>query len=262
MANSVSMSVGKARLNGEYFAAPKAPAPAVVLLPGCGGLYAKDKQPAVRYARMASQLQELGFAVLMLNPERSITLKNRCQVSNIQQQKKEMKRRANEAQLAITWLKARRDIDSNRIAVVGWDNGASAALSLLNRTNPGVRSAVVFYPNCRLLLGADFRVAAPTILLTGERDTLTPYAQCTELSRISGQSLFHLVSYPNARHDFDLMLDHLEDEALNLPKNHLALDVIAESDSAQDAWRRTYKWLSRWFDPERSMEGVPPRNLQ
>jgi hypothetical protein len=41
----------------------------------------------------------------------------------------------------------------------------------------------------------------------------------------------------------------------------LALEEIADPNAAQDAWRRTYKWLSRWFDPERSMEGIPPRQF-
>jgi dienelactone hydrolase len=257
LASPTQVTIGSARLKAVYFASTKSAAPAVLLMHGCGGLYNQDKQPAVRYARMASQLQELGFAVLLLQSRKPV----RCGVTSMKQQGAEMKRRAVEAKTAITWLKARRELDSNRIAVVGWDSGASATLALLNHAKPGVKSAVVFYPNCRLLLGADFRVAAPTLLLAGERDGLTPMSRCTELSHISAQSLFHLVSYPDAWHDFDLMAEHLADEALNLPKNHLAIETIADPEAGQDAWRRTFKWLSRWFDPERSMEGIPLRNL-
>lgn len=255
-----SVTVGKSRLKAEYFSPVRSNAPAVVLMHGCAGLYDKDKELAIRYTRMTSQLQELDFAVLLLNdmPQQ----KNACAISKLSHQKTEMQRRANNLQRAITWLKQRREIDPNRIAVVGWDSGASATLSLLNRKSPGLRSATVFSPNCKLLLGADFRVAAPTLLLAGQQDGLTPFSYCTQLSQVSGQSLFHLVSYPEARHDFDLMLDNLKHEALNLPPNHMALDEIADPDAAQDAWRRTYKWLSRWFDPERSMEGIPARHLQ
>lgn len=257
---AASSPLGKSGLKGQYFAPDRLQAPAVILMHGCGGLYARDQQLAIRYARMSSQLQELDFGVLLLDD--AVRRKQPCALQGIKQQKAEMRRRANNLQRAVKWLKQRREIDPNRIAVVGWDSGASAALAVLGRKNPGLRSAAVFYPNCRLLLGADFRVAAPTLLLTGQQDGLTPIEQCTELSMVSGQSLFHLVSYPQARHDFDLMLDNLEHEALNLPANHLALEDIADPEAAQDAWRRTYKWLSRWFDPARSIEGVPPRTFQ
>jgi dienelactone hydrolase len=258
-ANSDSVVLGKSRIKAEYYRPVRTNAPAVVLMHGCAGLYDKNKELAIRYARMTSQLQELDFAVLLLDDR--LRNKNTCAVTRISNQKKEMQRRAKNLQLAIAWLKQRREVDRNRIAVVGWDTGATATLQLLNQKKPGIRSATVFSPNCKLLLGADFRVAAPTLLLAGQQDGLTPFAHCSELSQVSGQSLFHLVSYPDARHDFDLMLEHLEQEALNLPRNHLALEEIADPAAAQDAWRRTYKWLSRWFDPERSMEGIPPRQL-
>ncbi|WP_410497830.1 dienelactone hydrolase family protein [Chitinibacter sp. S2-10] len=256
-ASAIMINLGKSHLKAEYFAPSRSNAPAVVLMHGCGGLYAADGGLAIRYARMTSQLQELDFAVLLLDdlPAKRAN----CALSSLKKQKAEMKRRANNLQHAVNWLKQRRKVDADRIAVVGWDSGASATLALLSRDNPDIRSAAVFYPNCRLLLGSDYRVAAPTLLLGGMRDTLAPFEKCSELNQISGQSLFHLVSYPEARHDFDLILDSIESEALNLPSNHLALEEIADQAAAQDAWRRTYKWLSRWFDPARSMEGIPPR---
>ncbi|WP_373975892.1 dienelactone hydrolase family protein [Chitinibacter sp. SCUT-21] len=255
-----SLQLGSSRLKAEYFSSSRPHSPAVVLMHGCAGLLDSNKELAIRYARMTSQLQELDFAVLLLNDKAAG--KKPCAISSSKKQKAEMKRRAKNLQTAISWLKKRKEIDSNRIAVVGWDSGATATLWLLNQAKPGLRSATVFYPNCRLLLGADFRVSAPTLLLAGQRDGLAPLSSCSELSQISGQSLFHLVSYPDAMHDFDLVLDNLESEALNLPPNHLPLEDIADPVAAQDAWRRTYKWLSRWFDPERSMEGIPPRRLQ
>ena len=77
-----------------------------------------------------------------------------------------------------------------------------------------------------------------------------------KLGEKSGQDLFHQVSYPDAEHDFadaDLA-------APNKSAEKLATRGVQQPNSAaaQDAWRRSFKWISRWFDPERSIQGVPP----
>ena len=64
------------------------------------------------------------------------------------------------------------------------------------------------------------------------------------------------MSYPDAEHDFadaDLA-------APNKSAEKLATRGVQQPNSAaaQDAWRRSFKWISRWFDPERSIQGVPP----
>ncbi|WP_273428237.1 dienelactone hydrolase family protein [Chitinibacter tainanensis] len=256
-AASVAIPYGNGKLKAEFQAANRYGAPAVIILHGCGGLLNKEGDLGLRYERIASQLQELDFAVLIPQAKAELS----CQPQQLARQKAAMNARANELAAAISWLKKRPQIDAKRIAVVAWDQGATATLALLNRKSPGIRSAALFYPACKPLLGREYRVAAPTLLLAGEHDNLTPSAHCSELAQASGQSLFHVVTYPGVRHDFDLNPEQASREALNLPRNHLALDVLADPEAASDAWRRTFKWLSRWFDPERSIEGVPPRNL-
>ena len=60
---------------------------------------------------------------------------------------------------ALAYLRSRRDIVADRIALQGWSNGGSAALATMSVTAPGIasptpasgfRGALVFYPACGL----------------------------------------------------------------------------------------------------------------
>lgn len=251
-AKSVTINSGKVSLSAVYFASNKELAPAVLLLHGCHRLSQEQKPSYERTMKMASLLQEMGFGVLMLNLDEPKGKRKGCvgRSNNIGL-------RANEAQIAIAWLKARNEVDASKIAVIGWAEGASTVLSLMNRNHPGVKSAVAFYPSCQLFLGAsNFRVAAPTLLLVGEKGQRNAAEYCRQLGAKSGQDLFHQVSYPDAEHDFaeaDLSVK-------KKPSDKVASKVQSQANSAavQDAWRRSFKWISRWFDPERSIQGIPP----
>ncbi|MGL6040897.1 MAG: dienelactone hydrolase family protein [Deefgea sp.] len=253
-AKSVTINSGKVSLSGVYFPSNKVIAPAVLLLHGCNRLAQEQTPSFERTMKMASLLQEMGFGVLMLDLEGPKGKRKGCVGRT---SKKNIGLRANDAQIAIAWLKARDEVDASKIAVIGWAEGASTVLSLMNRNNPGVKSAVAFYPNCQLFLGAKkFRVAAPTLLLVGEEGQQSTAEYCRKLGVKSGQDLFHQVSYPDAEHDFadaDLSVKQK-------PAKKSASKVLPQPNSvaAQDAWRRSFKWISRWFDPERSIQGIPP----
>ena len=58
---------------------------------------------------------------------------------------------------ALAYLRSRRDIVADRIALQGWSNGGSAALATMSVTAPAIASptpasgfcgALVFYPAC------------------------------------------------------------------------------------------------------------------
>lgn len=254
VAKSVTINSGKVSLSGVYFASNKSFAPAVLLLHGCHRLSHEQKPSSERTLKMASLLQEMGFGVLMLDVDGPNGPRKGCLG---RPNKKNIGLRANDAQIAIAWLKARNEVDASKIAVIGWAEGASTVLSLMNRNNPGVKSAVAFYPNCQLFLGAKkFRVAAPTLLLIGEEGQRGAAQYCRKLGAKSGQDLFHQVSYPDADHDFATADLSLKKKSADQPVN-LGLSQ-PNTVAAQDAWRRSFKWISRWFDPERSIQGIPP----
>ncbi len=253
-AKSVTINSGSVSLSGLYMASDKVIAPAVLLLHGCHRLSQEQVPSYDRTMKMASLLQEMGFGVFMLDLEGPKGVRKGCLR---RPNKRNIGLRANDAQIAIAWLKARNEVDANRVAVIGWAEGASTVLSLMNRANPGVKSAVAFYPNCQIFLGSSkYRVAAPTLLLVGEEGQKTTAEYCRKLGEKSGQDLFHQVSYPDAEHDF-------ADADLKVKKKPVQKSVSKvqpqpNSVAAQDAWRRSFKWISRWFDPERSFQGIPP----
>lgn len=256
-AKNVTINSGKVSLSGVFLEPTVANGPAVLLLHGCNRLAQQQTPSYERTMKMASLLQEMGFGVLMLDVIGPKGKRKGC-VGKTNQ--KNIGLRANDAQIAIAWLKAHSDVDASRIAVIGWAEGASTVLSLMNRKNPGVKSAVAFYPNCRLFLGLkQYRVAAPTLLLIGEEGETAAAEYCRELGQKSGQDLFHKVTYSEAEHDF-ASADIAPIKKSPNPLNEITVSK-QNSAAAQDAWRRSFKWISRWFDPERSIQGIPPGNL-
>jgi dienelactone hydrolase len=112
--------------------------------------------------------------------------------------------RADDALGAAAWLAQQPNIDNGRIVLVGWSNGAGAALRANDaRLAPAVdvRTVIAFYPGCRVLEErGDWKPRRPTTILIGENDDWTPAAPCRALASASGA---RLIMYPGAYHDFD-----------------------------------------------------------
>lgn len=259
----VSVSADGLRLQAEYLPPVKNSGPAVVLLHGCGGLYTRKGEISSRILRTANWLQELGFGVLMLDSFSARGIRSTC-VSKSSQAALDEVARADDAEAALAWLKKRKEVDGGRLGVMGWSHGADAVLDLLRRNDPGIRVAVTFYPACRKLLQhAKFRVAAPALVLIGDRDEWTPASDCKALAQRSGQDLFHVVTFPGALHDFDLpsQSQYTRTDVPNIAPQTDGVITGPNPDAALDAYLRTFKWFSRWFDPARMMHGIPPVNM-
>ncbi|HSC80926.1 MAG TPA: dienelactone hydrolase family protein, partial [Chitinolyticbacter sp.] len=108
-----------AKLRAEYLAPPDSAvaAPAVVLLHSCDGMRRRG-QLNPRYAHMAGLFQELGYAVLIPDSFSARGLSEQCTVAPARQ-KVTVARRADDAQWAIAWLRARPEVDGERVGVVG-----------------------------------------------------------------------------------------------------------------------------------------------
>lgn len=235
-----------------------------MLLHGCGGMYAKNGAISARIQRAANWFQELGIGVLMLDSFGSRGIKDGCNTA----QSLDEQVRADDAEAALAWLRKRKEVDGDRLGVMGWSHGADAALELVRRSDPDIRAAVLFYPACRKFLHArKFRVAAPTLLLIGESDEWTSASDCKALSQKSQQDLFHIVTYPGVYHDFDSpnQLQYMRNDVPNrVPNAMFAGEKILAGpnpEAALDANLRTFKWFSRWFDPARMLHGIPPVNM-
>lgn len=260
MAARVQIPSGEVVLSAEYFR-PKLPnMPVVLILHGCGGMYTSAGKIGVRMWRTGSMLQEMGYGVLYLDSFSVRGISGVCQLDPVKRMPSVLTR-SSDAESAIKWLRMQEHIDINRIGVLAWSHGADSALDLLGKINLFIKAAVVFYPRCDLFLNKKtYHTSAPTLVLIGAEDKKSRASDCELLAKKTGQSLFYVVTYPGVGHDFDAQMPTNVDRAeiSNLPVTPDDLKMVASPDATYDANRRAFKWFARWFDPERSIKGVPP----
>lgn len=201
---------------GTVFRELRAPAgtgpfPAVVLLHTCAGVY-----PHV--FTWADWFRDHGYAAVVLDSFTPRGVRAVCGNWSVR-----IDQVAGDAVAALDALRRRPDIDGNRIAVIGFSYGASAALRVASPryhgAAPGFRAAVSVYPVCvspRSDWPADAQerstnlygdVDTPLLVLMGEADTDTPNvaancATAVEQLRRAGRSV-DIKLYPGAWHAFD-----------------------------------------------------------
>jgi len=115
-----------------------------------------------------------------------------------------------DAEGALNYLRARKDISSNQIFLQGWSNGGSTALNVMSRQgmhSGAYRAALVFYPGCgeQALLGPTLATAAPIIMFLASDDEEVSPTICAHVaarSREAGTRI-DVVTYQGATHDFD-----------------------------------------------------------
>jgi dienelactone hydrolase len=134
------------------------PFPTVIALHGCGGLAGHSEPIQPRYRDWAEHLLKDGNAVLLPDSYGSRELGPQCRVG----ERRIHARRERVADIVASrqWLMQQPWAAHDRISLLGWANGASALLwavrpQLSSRgTEPDFRSAIAFYPDCRLSSGA------------------------------------------------------------------------------------------------------------
>jgi len=121
-----------------------------------------------------------------------------------------------DAYRALGFLVQQRFVDSSRVAVLGFSQGAWQALSSVERgileqaSSNKFRAAIGFYPHC---LGFKGNMTVPTLILIGELDDWTLATECRNMvdgrddwgiSRQQHQGApIKLIVYPGAYHAFD-----------------------------------------------------------
>ncbi len=118
-----------------------------------------------------------------------------------------------DAEGALAWLGARRDILPGRVMLQGWSNGASTALNTMERQADGraankalrFRAALVFYPGCgpKALISERVTVDAPVWAFLGSADEEVSPAVCEKVLRGAHGGPLAVTVYPDATHDFD-----------------------------------------------------------
>jgi dienelactone hydrolase len=229
------------------------PFPTVIALHGCGGLAGRSEPVLPRYRDWAEQFLKNGKAVLLPDSYGSRGLGPQCRAA--ERKIRARRERVEDIVAARQWLVQQSWVARGRISLIGWANGASALLWAVRPqlwshggTEPDFRSAVAFYPDCRISAGLGWSARVPTLLLIGAKDDVSSPQACRQMiDGARGRSaLTRIEIYPAAPHDFDranLPLHAIgggSDAAL--PEHgHIGTDADARADSQ----KRVAEWLAR-----------------
>jgi dienelactone hydrolase len=224
----------------------------VIALHGCGGLAGNSEPVQPRYRDWAEQLLKAGNAVLLPDSYGSRELGPQCRVN--ERRVLARRERVVDVMASRQWLVQQPWIARDRISLMGWANGASALLwavrpQLSSRgVEPDFRSAIAFYPDCRISSGLGWSTRVPTLLLIGAKDDVSSPPACRQMvDGARGRSaLARIVVYPGAYHDFDranLPVHAIggNDDATVPEKGHVGTDAEARADSQ----KRVAEWLAR-----------------
>ena len=230
----------------------KGPFPAVVALHGCEGLAGQRSAVGRRYREWGERLLAAGFVVLFPDSFGARKLGAQCSVG--ERSIRSGRERVGDIEAARQWLQEQPYVAQERISVLGWANGAVAALwSVRPRSTkdakPDFRSAVALYPGCRRLRDTAWSARTPTLILIGSKDDWTPSNACEQMvAGARGRSArTAIVVYPGAYHNFDhpnLLLQQRTGIALGgggSGRVHVGTDIAARND----AFRRVPEWLAR-----------------
>lgn len=197
-------------LIGFWFgASTSAPAPAVVLLHGCGGTYNRKGELSQRTLDYAHLLNEHGVHALVVDSLTPRGEKELC-TQRIGTRHVTQANRRLDALAAVAWLAQRPGVDAKRIGLMGWSNGGSTLLAALNLRHADVAAApvqpafaVAFYPGCESDLRRGFETRTRLLMLVGESDDWTPAAPCNELAVKAHGAAPEIEGYAGAYHGFD-----------------------------------------------------------
>jgi dienelactone hydrolase len=251
--HDVEIPEGSITLHAQlYKPSGDGPFPTVIALHGCGGLAGRSEPVLPRYRDWAEQLLKDGKAVLLPDSFGSRDLGPQCRVK--ERKVRARRERVEDIAAARQWLMQQGWVARDRISLIGWAHGASAVLwavrpQLSSRgAEPDFRSAVAFYPDCRISAGLGWSTRVPTLLLIGAKDDVSSPPACRQMiDGARGRSaLTQIVVYPGAYHDFDRVNFPLHatagtPDAATPEHGHLGTDPEARADSQ----KRVADWLSR-----------------
>jgi len=183
--------------------------PAIIALHGCSGLYDNRGQLDGRYTSYAQRWNAAGWHVVAPDSFGSRGQRSICTQPAVERSIKVAHRRDDVLRTA-TWLSTRNDVDPKRVAIVGWSNGASTALEVVDRSfwrGQAPAAIVTYYPGCGAWARrAIVEPAAPILMLLGEADEWTPAAPCQQLGKRFQADYPEMVAvhtFADGHHGFD-----------------------------------------------------------
>ncbi|KGM35421.1 hypothetical protein P409_04620 [Inquilinus limosus MP06] len=184
-------------------------APAVVLLHGAAGV---DDNREPHYARQLAAMG-IGAAVIdVFGARRDIATSFTDRVIRITETMA-----LADAYATLAWLKARPEIDGNRVAVWGFSYGAMASIVATNTAiadrfaalyklgDTRFAAHIAFYGPCVIGFEDPRTTGAPVLMAWGDRDAIMDPARCqaTAAALRQGGSQVRTIVYPGAVHQWD-----------------------------------------------------------
>lgn len=249
-------------LDGYFFSSPQAqPSAAVVLLHGCAGaLSAKTGRLTGRFTQMASLLNEMGYAVMVVDSFNPRGVPEICTTPIVDRDIRNHHRLL-DAYGALQYLNGRADIVSGKVAALGFSHGGSGALSVMDasaaaykRSTAHFAAAVALYPGCAWQESKKpvFRAYGPLLILAGEADDWTPVAPCRKLaarSQSKGEPV-ELIVYPDAHHGFDQTTPvRLRTDVTHGVNGAAGVHVGGNPQARQAAYQRIREFFQQHLQP-------------
>jgi dienelactone hydrolase len=217
-----------------YFKRPTAPgpAPAILVLHGCGGFGTRE----ITWVNTFAAQGYVALAIDTLTPQ---GLTNGC--GNTESSYVG----SHYAAAALQWLAAQPSVDATRLGLLGSSEGAVETLDIVDpRATPiavpaGLRAAVAYYPACAR---RDADVLVPLQILDGDADDWTPAPPCGVLATAAtaaGKTVL-ITTYPGATHDFNVP----SDRAVRYSRGHR---LVYDPPAAQDALAKTLAFFARYL---------------
>jgi dienelactone hydrolase len=186
-----------------YLAKPEGagPFPAVIGLHGCAGMSDTTKR------KLVDELVGWGYVVLLVDSFATRGIDHACTGGRFPDI---AGKRRSDAYGALAFLAGQTFVDPQRVAAVGFSQGAWVSLLVADAVsfelfvrpnNLRFRAVVAFYPLCRPVAGP---LVIPTLILIGALDDWTPAADCSEKIdawRTDGVPIEQVV-YPGVHHSF------------------------------------------------------------
>jgi dienelactone hydrolase len=188
------------------------PFPAVVMLHGCGGLYARNGRLTGRHEDWSRALRDEGFVTLLVDSFTPRGLKQICTMK--ERPLRAGRERTMDAYGALKFLQGLPYVRGDGVGLLGWSHGGVATLFSVDPATPArpklppgedFRAAVAFYPGCRPDSQHAWSTNIPLLMLLGAKDDWCPAHHCVtvaERAKANGSPI-DVVVYPDAHHDFD-----------------------------------------------------------
>lgn len=221
-----SMDDAKTELSGFLFAPaePRPGSPAIVLMHGRAGLFSASADSVysadtltLRHRYWAEYWAQRGYYALLVDSFSSRGYPTGFAAGTYADRPAsidEVTIRPMDAYGALRFLRTLPNVADDRVALMGWSNGASATLATMADDKPGdmralgFRAAIAMYPGCGMKRRFDrdgYRSYAPVEIFIGTADEEISYELCDRLvtrSRGLGAPV-EMTTYEGASHGFD-----------------------------------------------------------